>query len=478
MTRRRPKVVRNPAVTLRYHLSPMTMRAVLAMVLACACAACAGKANPPAVGGGTGGVEQISGTERLGWTQPASSSEDPGSYQFFLYIDRGSRAQLPDVSCSTSSAGFACSGRLNVPAGTHALTLSAVAGDGIESTQSDPLQVMVVRAVSSSATAPQSSARTASIDPASSGSQLSVQEIATGLVDPTDLAVVPDGRVFVAERAGRVQVLDVNGAWSEPAIDLADLDNHSGGGLLAIAIDPDFARSGFVYAIYTTSHGYRLARFHEIGGAFAERMVVLDGVPASASPAVALRFGPDARLYVGLDDGDVAARAGDYGSYNGKVLRINADGSVPSDQTGLTPVWALNLAAPRAFDWTTGGNLWAVEGGAAHADRLDAIAIERFRTQRGRIASQYALPNNADPSGIAVYKSALMPQWQGDLLVSLAATQQLLRLRLAGASATQVVQTEQVLNGEAGSIRSLAISPRGSIYLLNDRSLLELLPAP
>ena len=94
---------------------------------------------------------------------------------------------------------------------------------------------------------------------------------------------------------------------------------------------------------------------------------------ASASPAVALRFGPDAHLYVGFDDGDVAARAGDFGSYNGKVLRINADGSVPSDQAGLTPVWAFNLAAPRALDWTTAGNLWAVEGNATHADRLDVI---------------------------------------------------------------------------------------------------------
>jgi glucose/arabinose dehydrogenase len=455
----------------------MTMRAVVASLLVCACAACAGKTNPPAVGGGTGAVEQITGTERLGWTQPASSSEDPGSYQFFLYIDSGSRTQLPDVSCSTSAAGFDCSGRLpGVPAGTHALTLSALASDGIESAQSDPLQVMVVRAVSSSATPPQTNARTASIDSASTAIHLNLQELATGLSDPTDLAVVPDGSVFVAERAGRVRVLDVNGVWSEPAIDLAELDNRSGGGLLAIAIDPNFARSGFVYAIYTTSHGYRLARFHEIGGVFAERMVVLDGIRASVSPAVALRFGPDARLYVGFDDGDVATRAGDFGSYNGKVLRINADGSVPSDQAGLTPVWAVNLAAPRGLDWASGGNVWAVEGGAAHPDRLDAIVTEKLRSQRGMITSQYALPDHADPSGIVVYRNDLIPQWQGDLLVSLAATQQLLRLRLAGATATQVVQTEQVLNGEAGAVRALAVSPRGSIYLLNDRSLLELLP--
>ena len=257
------------------------------------------------------------------------------------------------------------------------------------------------------------------------------------------------------------------------------MDSQSGGGLLAIAVDPDFARSGFFYAVYTTSEGFRLARFHEVDDAFGERVVVLDGIAASASPAAALRFGPDARLYVGFDDGDMPARGGDFGSYNGKVLRINADGSVPSDQTGLTPVWASNLAAPRALDWTVpGGTLWAVEGGADAPGRLDAIVAEGTRSRRGKIVSQYALPDRADPSGVVAYHSDLIPEWRGDLLVSLAETQELLRLRLAASNATQVVQTERVLNGEAGAIRALAVSPAGSIYLVNDRSLLELVPEP
>jgi glucose/arabinose dehydrogenase len=265
--------------------------------------------------------------------------------------------------------------------------------------------------------------------------------------------------------------------WSEPALDLAEMDRQAGGGLLAIAADPDFARSGFFYTVYTTGEGFRLARFRQVDNAFGERMVMLDGIAASSSVAATLRFGPDARLYVGFDDGGDPGRSGDFGSYNGKVLRINADGSVPSDQTGLTPVWAANLVAPRALDWTVpGGLLWAVEGGTAHPGRLDAILSEGSQRRRGKMVSQYALPDQADPSGVIAYRSDLIPQWRGDILVSLAATQELLRLRVATSDATQIVQTERVLNGEAGAIRALALSPTGSIYLVNDRSVLELLP--
>ena len=147
------------------------MRAVLATLLLCACAACSGKASPPGVSD-PGDVPQISGTERLGWTQPANGSDNPASYRFFLYIDGGSRSELPNVSCAPSSSAFDCSGRLpGMPAGTHTLELSAAASDGIESARSAPLTVLVVRAVASAATASaaQSGANAASLDPASAG---------------------------------------------------------------------------------------------------------------------------------------------------------------------------------------------------------------------------------------------------------------------------------------------------------------------
>ena len=134
------------------------------------------------------------------------------------------------------------------------------------------------------------------------------------------------------------------------------------------------------------------------------------------------------------------------------------------------------MPAPRAFDWASpSGTLWAVEGDATRASRLDTIVTEGTRSRRGRLTSQYALPDRSAPSGVAVYRSDLIPEWRNDLLVSLADTQELLRLRLA-ANGTTVVQTERVLHGQAGAIRALAVSPVGTIYLANNRSVLELVP--
>ena len=113
---------RVPAVTLRYHLSPLIMRALLARCLVCACAACAGKATPPGVSD-PGASPQISGTERLGWSQQANGSDNLAGYHFFLYIDGG----IPNRTAQRllhdrPRRAFDCNGRLpGLPAGTHSL---------------------------------------------------------------------------------------------------------------------------------------------------------------------------------------------------------------------------------------------------------------------------------------------------------------------------------------------------------------------
>ena len=269
--------------------------------------------------------------------QLANASEDPATYQFFLYIDGGSRSALSPVSCTpASSSAYDCSGRLpGLAAGTHTLELSAASVNGVESGRSLPLQVLVVRTVASAARSAATDAADDGHDAtASTAVRLNIHERATGLIDPTDIAAAPDGRVFIAERAGHIRVVEPAGSWSAPALPVGEMTSRSGGGLLAIALDPDFARTRWVYVVSATEAGFCLARVREIEQQFIERVVLLDGVAASARPVAALRFGPDSRLYVGFDDGDVPARAGDLGSYNGKVLRLNADGRVPPIRRG------------------------------------------------------------------------------------------------------------------------------------------------
>jgi glucose/arabinose dehydrogenase len=438
-------------------------------------AACGGnRPSQPETGPGGSGV-QISGGERLAWDQRAGSPAELGNLRFILYID-GNRADLSDTSCGGMTGDQAtCSGRLpSMSPGEHTLELSAQAGDGSESGRSSPLRVTVVRSATRSV-----SGTTPAPGPATEvGDGLILREVASGLDDPTDLAVLADGRVLVAERAGRIRVLDA-GVWLEPpALVLDDVQlNGRAGGLLGLVSGPDFDRSGFVYVVYTADDGFRLARFRESNNSLREPVVLLDRVPASAVPAAALRFGPDGKLYLALDDGGDPSRAGDFGSYNGKVLRLNPDGSVPADQAGLTPVFTLDIGAARGFDWDLEAKtLWVAEGTSRQPGLLAAIVDENARSRRGRIATRYALPDRTAPSSVLLYRHALMASWTGDLLVALPDAGQLLRLKLGPGGSGNVVLTEKVLDGTAGSVRALGATGDGVIYLANDTSLFTLTP--
>jgi len=377
--------------------------AVVSLVACTLVVACGGKKPSPPDSGGGGDVIQVSGGERLAWDQRATSPSELAGLRFLLYID-GGRVEFPDTSCGNLTGDQAtCSGRLpSMTVGEHTLELSAATTDGTESGRSASLRIAVVRATVGLMPNIETAlaVRAAKFRPTSvGGDRMTLYEVVTGLVDPTDLAVVPDGRVLVSERAGRIRVIEGGVLRDEPAVVLDDVQSSPGtAGLLSVVLDPDFLRTRFVYAVYTTDTGFRLARFRETGSRLQEQIVLLDEVPAAPVPSAALRFGPDAKLYLALDDGGEPSRAGDFGSYNGKVLRLNPDGTVPADQAGLTPVFAVNLSAARGFDWDLDHKtLWVAEGVGDQPGVLAALVDEGGRARRGRIVTS-ASPRVSPPN--------------------------------------------------------------------------------
>ena len=463
---------------------PMSVRLSALVVVVCGLgAACGGqKPSPPSTGPGDG-VIQLTGGERLAWDQRASSAAELAAIRFLLYVD-GASLDFSGTSCGELSGDQAlCSGPIpSLSIGEHTLELSANSPNGTESTRSAPLRVSVLRTASLGMPAGHASPPASAPPPVASfvAAGVTLHEVVSGLDDPTDLAVGSDGRVFIAERAGRLRVLEAGFLLEPPALVLDDVSGSPGAsGLLSVVLDPDFTRTRFVYAVYTTKDGFRLSRFREVGGTLGERVVLLDGVPAAGTPAAALRFGPDGKLYVAFDDGGDPDRALDFGSYNGKLLRLNADGTVPHDQAGLTPVFALNLGATRGFDWDLEAKtLWLAEGIEGRRGLLSAVVDEGTeRRRRARIVERYALPDEAVPSSVLLYRHQLMPHWRGDLLVALPASQELLRLGLASDGSGRVTRSEVVLTGRAGRVRALGVTPHGVIYLVNDTSVLALTSA-
>jgi glucose/arabinose dehydrogenase len=198
------------------------------------------------------------------------------------------------------------------------------------------------------------------------GGNLAVEAIASGLVHATDLAVSNEGLLFVAELGGRLRVVQEGRHSPEAVLPIDDVQRSSRGGLLSLALDPQFARTGLLYLVYAfeSSAGdliYRLARFRYADGVLGERAVLLDEVPAAVDNlAASVRFGPDGKLYVAF--GDAGGLRDVPSSFNGKVLRLSSDGTTPRDQPSASPVYVAGLRTPRALAWGPADNdLWILD---------------------------------------------------------------------------------------------------------------------
>jgi len=235
----------------------------------------------------------------------------------------------------------------------------------------------------------------------------------------------------------------------------------------ALVLDPQFARNGFVYVVRVLLDGappmFQLVRYREVGGTLGEAATLLDNVPASiAEPAAALRFGPDGRLYAAFEQSIDAPSS--EGSFNGKVLRLDADGTTPRDQRGGSPVLASGARRPRGLDWDSDGALWIVDGDVMRTERL--IAVRPDQAPLGRPMS-FALPV---PFGAA--SAAFHPT--GDLLIGAEAGRYVLRVRFDPANRQRVLATDRLLEGSVDAIRAIAVTPDGSVYICTNTTLLTL----
>ena len=179
-----------------------------------------------------------------------------------------------------------------------------------------------------------------------------MQLIAGGLEVPWAVALAPDGRLFVTERPGRVRIVRLGAGGGLEARPWATLPARANPdaerGLLGIALDPEFARNGFVYLYYSYAGAggatlNRLVRMHDTNGAGSDETILLDSIPGSSNhDGGRIAFGPDGKLYVATGDGEQQARAQDRNSLGGKILRLEKDGSVPPDNPfPASPVFSL-----------------------------------------------------------------------------------------------------------------------------------------
>ena len=259
---------------------------------------------------------------------------------------------------------------------------------------------------------------------ASNGTRFGVQVLATGLEIPWAMAFAPDGRLFFTERPGRVRIFQNNQVLPEPALTLTGLHTDGESGLLGLALHPSFATNGFVYIVYDVEDPNgpfaRLVRYRAVGNTLAEPAVLLDDVPAAnIHNGSRVHFGPDGALYLSFGDAASPSVAQDLARLNGKVLRLNDDGTTPRDNPYSSPVWTWGHRNPQGFDWhPVTGEMYESEHGQTGNDEINVIArganygwpvIEGSATRPDMVTPITFFTPSVAPSGASFYRGTRVP---------------------------------------------------------------------
>ncbi len=329
-----------------------------------------------------------------------------------------------------------------------------------------------------------------------------VVKIIEGLEHPWGLAFLPDGRMLVTERPGRLRIIKDGKLEPQAVAGLPQIAQHGQGGLLDVALHPRFAENGLVYLSYAARGsdgvGTEVARGKLAGDRLENVQVIFRQQPKGGTGrhfGSRLVFDRAGLLYITLGDRGEMERAQKPDDHAGSVIRLHDDGRVPADNPYVgKPGWKpekytlgnRNMQGAALHPQT--GLLWTHEHGPQGGDEVNVIRagvnygwpVITYGANYGtgtRIGEGTAKPGMAQPlhywvpsiapSGMAFYNGDKFPRWRGDLFVGALKDPMLVRLRLDG---EKVVREERLLKGRLGRIRDVRAGPDGYIYLLTDET--------
>jgi glucose/arabinose dehydrogenase len=329
---------------------------------------------------------------------------------------------------------------------------------------------------------------------------LQLQTVLSGLSFPVGMALAPDGRVFFNERlTGRIRL--INPQWQLVPTQFCQITIATNGeqGLLGLTLDPDFVNNRFVYVYHTASSPLRnrVVRYTDSSGSCTQEMIILDNLPASTNHnGGIIQFGPDGKLYVIIGDAENTANAQNVTSLAGKVLRVNPDGSAPSDNpffsnanTNAKKVYSLGHRNSYGFTFHGHtGHLWETENGPSDNDEINRVVSGGnygWPTVRGIAGNA----NFRDP--ILAYVSVIAPTgiiaipenstvypaaYRNNLLFTAWNDGRIRRVILSGPDLTLLGSSSTAYNGGQGGLLSLMLGADGFVYVSNTSSIFRVVP--
>jgi glucose/arabinose dehydrogenase len=336
-----------------------------------------------------------------------------------------------------------------------------------------------------------------------------VVTVAGGLQNPWGMEFLPDGRMLVTERPGRLRVVTADGKLSPAVAGLPAVDARNQGGLLDVTLDPNFAANRLIYWSYSepreggaNNTAVARGRFLDAAAPRVENVqVIFHQVPSLESHlhfGARLVWAPDDTLFITLGDRSISEgrmQAQRQDSLLGKIVRINADGSIPKDnpfvgkEGGRPEIWSIghrNIQAAALHPTT--GELWAAEHGTRGGDELNVVRKGRdygwptiaygIEYRGGRITGGIQQKAGMEqplyywdpviaPSGMTFYTGTLFPAWTGSLFIGGLQSTNLVRLHISG---EKVTGEERLLGNVNERMRDVTQGPDGALYILSDNA--------
>jgi aldose sugar dehydrogenase len=323
-------------------------------------------------------------------------------------------------------------------------------------------------------------------DPPATPVELQATTLVENLIVPWEILWGPDNKIWMTERTGKISRVDTGTGAITPLLTVSEVVHQGEAGMLGMVLHPNFNTTPQVFVAYNYNNGgnlrEKIVRYTYNGTTLINPLIIQDNIAASnIHNGCRLAIGPDMKLYISTGDASVPSNSQNSSSLNGKILRLNLDGTIPADNPSAgSPIWTKGHRNPQGLVFVN-DRLYSAEHGPDTDDEVNII-------EKGRNYGWPDVPGFCDGSetafcnannvkepikawtptlavsGIDYYNHDLIPQWKNSILVATLKNQRIYQLKLNG-DGSAVTEINEYLTNTYGRLRDFCISPDGKVFV-------------